>query len=201
VTTSKKVLDGSFQSYNQVVIASLTKDLDDVQDASFANVAKTKIMAIETTIKDYTEARQKLLGDRVGDPACTVASEPGIPPQLPHPASTGAARTTPDGKPVINPDDYWTSISVSVAESYDAAQSSSSANSFSLGASASWGLWTIGGSVSHSDSTSKVAKQMAHSSVSVTFDCLRVDIRRSWLRSELFYDSDIAVTHDTLCVT
>jgi hypothetical protein len=164
-------------------------------------VAHTKIAANENTIRDYTEARQKLLGDRAGDPANNVPSELGIPPPLPDGASAGVARTTPDGRPLINPDDFRTSISISVAESYDTAQSSSSANSCSLGAGASWGPWSVGGSVSHSNSTSKVAKQMAHSSVSVIFDCLRVDIARTWRRSELFYDSDITVTDDSLYVS
>jgi hypothetical protein len=137
VTASKKALDDCFQAYNQDVITSLAKDLHDAQDASFANLAKvpqTKITANENIIKDYMEARQKLLGDRAGDPAGTVASELGIPPSLPDPTSAGPACTTPDGRPLINPDDLWTFISVSVAES------NSSSNSYSLGAGASWGL-------------------------------------------------------------
>jgi hypothetical protein len=204
LTGAQKILNDNFQTYNQDIVARLTKNLDEVQDKSFTDLAKNadaQIAANDTTIKEYTEARMKLLGDRTGDPANNVASELGIPPPAPDPASTRAARTAPDGRPLINPDDFWTSISVSIAESYDAAQSSSSANSCSVGGGVSWGLWSVGGSVNHSDSTSKVAKQMAHSSVSVTFDCLRVDIARSWLRSELFYDSDITVTHDSLCVS
>jgi hypothetical protein len=89
--------------------------------------------------------------------------------------------------------DYWTSISLEVSSSYSAEQSSSSANSFSVGGSASWGLWSVGGSAAHSDATSDVSKQMANSSIKASFDCMRVDIARSWLRGELFYDDDLRV--------
>jgi len=47
--------------------------------------------------------------------------------------------------------------------------------------------------VSHSDATVDAAKQMADSSIKVSFDCMRVDITRSWLRGELFYDDDLRV--------
>jgi hypothetical protein len=188
VTTTQKALNDSFRTYDQDIVASLTKHLDTVQDTSFTDLAKnasTQITANRDTIHTYMTTRATLLGDRAGDPANNVASELGIPPPQPDPQSSGTARTTPDGRPYINSDDFWTSISVSVAESYDAEQSSSSSNSYSVGGGASWGLWSVGGSVNHSDSTSQVAKQMAHSSVSVTFDCLRVDIARSWLRSTI----------------
>ena len=204
VATAQKTLNDNFRTYDKDIVASLTKHLDDTQDTSFSNLAQTanaQITANRTTISSYIEARQKLLGNRTGDPANTVASELGIPLPQSDPESTGPARTTPDGRPLINPDDFWTSISVSVAETYDAEQSSSSSNSYSVGGGGGWGLWSVGGSVNHSDSTSQAAKQMAHSSVSVTFDCLRVDIARSWLRSELFYDSDITVTNNSLCVS
>jgi hypothetical protein len=204
LTVAQKALNEDFKKYDQDVIASLTKHIDDAQDTSFADLAKTadtQITANTATIKEYIDSRQKLLGARAGDPANTVATEIGIPQPLPDPAIGGVSRTTPNGRPLINPDDFWTSITVSVAESYDAEQSSSSANSYSVGGGASWGLWSVGGSVNHSDSTSQVAKQMAHSSITVTFDCLRVDIGRSWLRSELFYDSDISVTNNSLCVS
>jgi len=47
--------------------------------------------------------------------------------------------------------------------------------------------------VSHSDATSDVAKQMANSTIKASFECMRVDITRSWLRGELFYDDDLRV--------
>lgn len=35
--------------------------------------------------------------------------------------------------------------------------------------------------------------QMAKSSVKATFECMRVDITRPWLRADLFFDDDLRV--------
>ena len=52
--------------------------------------------------------------------------------------------------------------------------------------------------MSHSDATADAAKQMANSSIKAAFDCMRVDITRSWLRGELFYDDDLRVAAGNL---
>lgn len=106
-----------------------------------------------------------------------IANEAGIPPAIPD-------------IPATEPD-YWTSIALEVSSSYSADQSKSSSSSFSVGASASWGLWSVGGSAAHSSTSSNAAKQMANSTIKVSFECMRVDIGRSWLRGELFYDDDL----------
>ena len=164
-------------------------------------MADAQIEANRTTIKQYVTARTTLLGGRIGSPTDAVASQLGIGAPPPDPVNKTAAPTTPDGRPVIDANDYWTSIAIEVAESYDAAQSSSSEQSYSTGGRSLWGLFSLGGSVNHSESSSNMAKQMAHSSVSVKFDCMRVDITRPWLRSELFFDSDLGVTPGSLCVS
>jgi len=112
----------------------------------------------------------------------TFAIAAGIPPAAPDISSSTPLEA-----------DYWTSISVEVSSSYTAEQTSSSSNSFSVGGSASWGLWSVGGSAAHSDATSDAAKQMAKSKTKASFDCMRVDITRSWLRAELFFDDDLRV--------
>ena len=204
LTAARKTVNEHFNEYDQDVITSLTKQLDSVQDASFttlATMADAQIEANRTTIKQYVAARTNLLGGRAGNPMDIVASQLGIAPPLPDPANKTAAPTTPDGRPVIDSNDFWTSIAIEVAESYDAAQSRSSERSYSTGGRSLWGLFSLGGSVNHSESSSDTAKQMAHSSVSVKFECMRVDITRPWLRSELFFDSDLAVTPGSLCVS
>ena len=112
----------------------------------------------------------------------TFAASANIPPALPDVTPSAGSQA-----------DFWTSISFEVSSSYSAQQSSSSSNSFSIGGSASWGLWSVGGSAAHSDATSDIAGQMAKSNIKASFDCMRVDISRSWLRGELFYDNDLRV--------
>jgi hypothetical protein len=77
--------------------------------------------------------------------------------------SAGIPPAAPDIPPVPAPTgpDYWTSISVEVSSNYAAEQTSSSSNSYSVGGSASWVLWSVGGTASHSDATSDAASQMA----------------------------------------
>ena len=87
--------------------------------------------------------------------------------------------------------DYWTSISASISKSSSSESSSSSSTSTSVDASASFGLWSVGGSASHAHSAADAMKEMANSNVKISFDCMRVDINRSWLRPELFYDHDL----------
>jgi hypothetical protein len=109
-----------------------------------------------------------------------------------------APADVPAPDPTAPKTDYWTSIAVEVLSSYAAEQSDSSNTSFSVGGGASWGLWSVGGSVSHSNATANAAKQMANSSVKASFDCMRVDITRNWLRGELFYDDALRVAAGNL---
>ncbi|PVF94434.1 hypothetical protein CPB86DRAFT_46472 [Serendipita vermifera] len=84
---------------------------------------------------------------------------------------------------------YWTRIACEVESSYKATQESMESSSYSVGGAASWGLFNIGGSYSHSDATSKAASQMSNLSCSISFDVMRVDITRPWLQTTVFYDS------------
>lgn len=156
------------------------------QAALFANscaLLKKQVEANKTQIRGYEGQLSSLQPkDSAPDLQGSFATSVGIPPAPPDiiPSTQSEA-------------DYWTSIAVEVSSSYAAEQSSSSSNSFSVGASLSWGLWSVGGSAAHSDATSDAAKQMANSSIKASFDCMRVDITRSWLRGELFYDDDLRV--------
>ncbi|KAF7365043.1 Helicase with zinc finger domain 2 [Mycena venus] len=112
-----------------------------------------------------------------------IAADAEIPPVPAEPSPTGKRN-------------FWTSISLEVKDTSASEQADSSTTSYAAGGSASWGMLSIGGSVSHSDSTSDVAKQMANSSMKISFDCMRVDIHRPWLHPELFYDATLQTALD-----
>ena len=184
-------LTAYFGEIDQSNVAKLNESATAAQAALFAHEGeqlKKQVEANAAQISAYQEQLRKLdsTTDSAGDLQDTFAISAGIPPAAPDvPSNT-------DPKIPIEAD-YWTSITVEVSSSYSAEQSSSSANSFSVGGGASWGLWSVGGGVSHSDATADAAKQMANSSIKASFECMRVDITRSWLRGELFYDDDLRV--------
>ena len=161
------------------------------QAALFANdcdLLKKQVAANDTQIGNYQSQIKTLQApDTASSIQDTFAISAGIPPAPPDVTPSTASQA-----------DYWTSISVEVSSSYTAEQSSSSSNSYSVGGSASWGLWSVGGGVSHTDATSDAARQMANSSIKATFECMRVDITRGWLRPELFYDDDLSVASGNL---
>ena len=114
-----------------------------------------------------------------------LAQSAGIPPALIDSPSV------PSDVP-----DFWTKICVEVSSSYTAEQTNTKSRSYSVGGSVGWGLLSIGGSFSHSSSSTDAARQMVNSSVKVSFECMRVDIHRPWLRGELFYDDGLKVMKD-----
>jgi len=91
--------------------------------------------------------------------------------------------------------DFWTSVSLEVSSS-SREETESQSTSWSAGGSPSWGHCTDGANPFHLNSHSNASKQMANSSVKISFECMRVDITRPWLRGELFYDHDLRVAAD-----
>jgi len=91
--------------------------------------------------------------------------------------------------------DYFTAISVEIASSSSQTSSRSRATSASFGGSVGWGFW--GGRVksegTFSTGSSEAEKSMLSNSCKISFECMRVDIARSWMRPELFYDADLTV--------
>ncbi|KAF8600740.1 hypothetical protein BDV93DRAFT_425680, partial [Ceratobasidium sp. AG-I] len=87
--------------------------------------------------------------------------------------------------------DYFTSISVEISKSSDSHEGSNSAVSASLGLSAAGVLWKASVSAAHSQTHSKVINELSSCSVKISFDCMRVDITRSWLRPEIFVDDQL----------
>ena len=183
-----------FESLDKQNIGELSKLAQKAQDNLFEDNCKLlqqQIDANDAQIKEYQAQRDRLQkGSSTGSTSVVVglqdtyADKAGIPRVAPVPAQN------PDGK---DDSDYWTSISLEVSSSYSHEQTETQSTSWSAGGSGSWGLWSVGANVSHSDSHSNASKQMANSSVKISFECMRVDITRPWLRGELFYDHDLRV--------
>ncbi|CCO36198.1 hypothetical protein BN14_10326 [Rhizoctonia solani AG-1 IB] len=152
---------------------------------------KSKLEENNRKIEQYKSDRAKLLGGGTPDQAIqTAAQDTGIPPAAPEPqAPTDAVKATPD---------FFTPITVEVSSSSEKKSTEESATSFAAGASASWGLWSVSASVSHSEAHSKAMSELAESSIKISFECMRVDINRPWLRPELFYDEELVPGPDVL---
>ncbi|KAF9009609.1 hypothetical protein BDQ17DRAFT_1323151 [Cyathus striatus] len=95
--------------------------------------------------------------------------------------------------PVKTSADFWTQVKVRIdrSESGDRTEVTSSSSDHQDTSYSTFGLWSVGGSYSKDSATSGVIKELSSTSLEITFDCMRVDIHRSWLRGELFYDHDL----------
>jgi hypothetical protein len=121
-----------------------------------------------------------------------ISADAGIPKALPDPQLAD-----PQAGKLMDP---FTPISVEISASSDSKTTSTTANSFSFGVSASYGLFSIDASGEHSEAHSKATADLANSSVKVSFEVMRVDIHRNWLRPELFYDEDLVPGPGIKCV-
>ena|ERR1700761_1680862 len=162
--------------------------------------AQGKIDANDEQIKQLEQERQTLINKAQGDDTAAINSigkDVGIPDPDPNAPPAPAPTTTP--APTVAPRteaDYWVPITVEISSEASHESKDTSATSYSAGVSASFGAFHVNASMSHSDSASTAASQMASSSVNVSFECMRVDIARSWLRAELFYDDDLKPGHN-----
>jgi hypothetical protein len=143
-----------------------------------------------TQIKTLEEEQRSLIAQSFASVNISIAADCCIPAPCPPPK--------PDP---VNPDegedisDYWTTISVEVDGSYDHVEEHESQTAVSGGAAASWGCLSGAASASaYTESAARCLAQLSKASIKVKFECMRVDIHRSWLRGELFYDDDLTVT-------
>ena len=193
LAASRTALAGQFEIVDKDNVDKLSDAARDTQIQVFASKCKLltdQQKANEAKITEY-EAQRKKLQDGSG-PGTSVAADfqdkyadkAGIPRDVPRPPTATGEK---------NEADYWTSISTKVSSSFSHEETEVQSTSWSTGGSVGWGWFSAGASASHSDSHSNVSKQMANSSVKISFDCMRVDITRPWLRGELFYDHDLSV--------
>ena len=186
---SRTALSRGFAEIQRSGVSILNKKAAKSQDGLFLNQAgaiQLQIDANNNKIVTY-EAKLKTLSpsDTASSFQDVLAQSVGIPPALIDPPSVPSDTL-----------DFWTKICVEVSSSYTAEQTNTKSSSYSVGGSVGWGLLSIGGSFSNSSSSTDAARQMANSSVKVSFECMRVDINRPWLRGELFYDDGLKVMKD-----
>ncbi|KAG6864170.1 hypothetical protein C0991_011889, partial [Blastosporella zonata] len=190
-------LDEERAAKNKEDLQAINHFAEEAQNTMHQNLknnglAKKEMDANTATIQEYTAAISALLssgqdgGNSGNSLVQAVANDAKIPAPMKDPAT---AKSTDEP-------DYFTAISVEISSSSSSETSSSHATTASFGASVSWGLFGVSANASHSDAASDAAKAMASSSCKISFECMRVDISRSWLRSELFFDSDLTVGPD-----
>ncbi|KAJ7869729.1 hypothetical protein B0H14DRAFT_3083930 [Mycena olivaceomarginata] len=187
------------QQNAQGALTNAREAYDKAQNNMFAEISKedggfvtTQIDDNGKLIKEYTDAKADLLKQGgTGTGASVVVQElsdnMGIPHALPDP--TASQEQTDE--------DYFTPITVEISSSSDTKSSKQEASSLSFGASASYGAgpWSVNASVNHSQSEAQAEamSELASASVKISFECMRVDITRPWLRPELFYDEDLVL--------
>ncbi|KAG6811962.1 hypothetical protein H0H92_005066 [Tricholoma furcatifolium] len=159
--------------------------------AAGSGMAQKWIKTNEETIENYRKEITRLLQDQESPDNAfiqSLAKDAEIPAPMKEPQADTSA------KPAKT--DFFTAISLDISSSSSEENSSSHATKASFGASSSWGFFGFGfGSASvnaeHSEAASAATKAMNSSSCKISFECMRVDIFRSWLRPELFFDADL----------
>lgn len=138
------------------------------------------INAWYTTGPGFQEAR----GDGLLEATATQAGLPSaLPdPEISPPADQGKSKSIGD---------FFTSINVSVSQSSSKTSTTSSTMAYGGGVSASYGMLGVSAGLEHSDAHTSAMSELASCDVDISFEVMRVDISRSWLRSELFYDSHL----------
>ncbi|KAL0569591.1 hypothetical protein V5O48_012379, partial [Marasmius crinis-equi] len=157
-----------------------------------SSIASQTIGENETLIRTYVEARAKLTESTSKSQLISeVTDAAGVSRPLRDPQAQSSNDSAAKGA------DFFTQISVDVSSAESSESSSSSAMSVEARAKASYGRWWFKTSVevatSHSSAHSDVERSMAKNACKISFECMRVDINRAWMRPELFYDADLTV--------
>ncbi|KAB5588664.1 hypothetical protein CTheo_7891 [Ceratobasidium theobromae] len=164
----------------------LKNQTNDLFDSAGTFVDK-EIERNKALLKEYEDKRKALTDSESSDTAVENMGENlGI-----SKARKDQPQANADPSKAPPPTDPFTAITVKVSSSSETKKSESTSWGFSAGVSASYGLFSVAASASHSESHSKASNELANSEVSVTFECMRVDINRPWLRPELFYDHEL----------
>ncbi|KAJ8088470.1 hypothetical protein PM082_022543 [Marasmius tenuissimus] len=172
--------------------------------ASTNGVLQQRQEANAELIKQYVNAR-KLLMQKGSDGGFidVVAKEMRVGAGRPDPEAPVLPGTqfntgkSTNGKSVRPAADFFTTISLDVNEASSSASSTLSAESSDSSSSESsynrWWWQTVEASAQQSGAQSSIQQSMAKSSCKISFECMRVDITRPWMRPELFYDTDLTV--------
>jgi hypothetical protein len=192
-TAARKTLDDEEAKNTKANVFQINDMSAQAQDEMYKNMSGPGfsdglIQANNELIKTYTAERKALL-DKQNKGGKTLADaiqgDSGIP--------DAPTEDTPTDE-----SDYFTAISVEISSSSAESSSRSRATSASFGGSVGWGFWgaKVSGSSSYSSGSSEAENSMMSNSCKISFECMRVDIARSWMRPELFYDADLTVGPD-----
>lgn len=176
MTAAKKKLDEEYAKYDKNSIERLT-------EVSLAALDKLYNGNKEELSRRHDENQKAL--DALQQERDTLLAQK-------ESADDALKGVLPPGQPKADgQQDYFIPITVEISATSKASSSEQHSLSVQAAAGLSWGLFSAGGSGSHDSASSKAEAQMANSDVKVSFECMRVDIHRSWLRPELFYDEDL----------
>jgi len=192
----KKELLRAEENYHKFKMARLTSESKAAQNTLIDDITKkdggsiqaqinTNLQKIAELTKGMQEEMVKSGKSAEGGVIDQISADAGIPRALPDPQQL---QVDPNAGKLTDP---FTPISVEISASSDSKTTSTTASSFSFGVSASYGLLSVDASGEHSEAHSKATADLANSSVKVSFEVMRVDIQRNWLRPELFYDEDL----------
>lgn len=195
---SREALNKHFEEVDKKNVKELAskdrkaqKEFFDKEGANLQTQIETNNKEIErlTNKRAALETKEgKSTGTAVQD---SLAGTAGIQPDAPAPPS-------PDEKD--KDEGSWTSISIQVSSSYSQESNESSSTSGRAEASGWGGIFSFSASGTHQESHSSASKEMANASMRISFECMRVDITRPWLRAELFWDHDLRVADGDLYV-
>lgn len=200
IKTASKAASGAKESLDE---AFKTYDKESLERVSAMSLEALKAMLtmphtqLSEEIKENTKKiqelekdRQRLLKENIGNPSDMFFGD-----VLPPGVLKAKKGDTPAGSEGISAasklEDYFTAIVVQVSSTYESSSSSQHTVDTASKTSFRYGLFGAESSNSYHKSTFDAQKQMANSNVRVSFECMRVDIHRAWLRPELFFDDDL----------
>lgn len=185
VTEAKKALDKAMADYDKSSIDRVSAENLKALAAVYAGPKESlnnTLKNIQDEINEKNLEKTKLIAEGVDKEALK-----GVLPS----AEGAEAADAPDA----GTDDYFTQISLEISS--DSGSSSTSDHSARMASqsqsSHGWWFWRSTSSESSETETSSAdsMSKMATANVKVSFECMRVDIERPWMRPELFYDDDL----------
>ncbi|KAG8688959.1 hypothetical protein FRC09_012650 [Ceratobasidium sp. 395] len=174
-------MDGSKAARDQTM-GKLAKD----------GLAKTQIAENQAKIDEHKRKRQDLMRAEQGIEEILKGLETDLGISQDKSSTPSVA---PVGSNAKSLDDFFTPITVEISASSSEEKVSSNATSAQASVTASGLLWHASASANLSKVQAAAQKELASADVKVSFECMRVDIHRSWMRPELFYDPDMAPGH------
>ncbi|KAG8724408.1 hypothetical protein FRC09_019026 [Ceratobasidium sp. 395] len=181
--------------YDKISLASLIDENKNVRQGLSISVtegAQTQIDLNKKLIEDYQSQRKKLVKDAAPTKEVaynTMAEELGISKAQADPSQK---RSESGAKPI---EDFFTPITVEVSASSDTKKTQSSASELHAAAAASGLVWHASMSLDMSKAHDDAQSELVKSQIKISFECMRVDIRRPWMRPELFQDPDLIPGH------